>query len=48
MDEINKRYIFSRLINLNIKFELLKSDKFIKERVCKIILDNGFFKVLNY
>ena len=46
MDEINKRYVFTRLINLDIKFDLFKNDTSLKIKNCKITLDNGVFKVL--
>lgn len=48
MDEINKRYIFLRLINLDINFDLLKNKKLLKDNNCKITLDNGVFRVLKY
>jgi hypothetical protein len=48
MDEINKRYIFSKLINLDIKFDLFKNNNDLKDKDCKIILDNGFFKILKH
>ncbi len=48
MDEINKRYIFLKLINLDLKFDLLKNKNDLKDTDCKIILDNGFFKILNF
>ena len=48
MDEINKRYIFLRLINLDINFDLFKNEKLLKDNNCKITLDNGFFRVLKY
>jgi len=45
MDEINRRYIFTRLINLDLKFDVLKNNNYFKEKNCKIALDNGFFKI---
>ena len=48
MDEINKRYIFLRLINLDINFDLFKNEKLLKDNNCKITLDNGFFRVIKY
>jgi hypothetical protein len=48
MDEINKRYIFSKLINLDIKFDLFKNNDDLQDKDCKIILDNGFFKILKH
>ena len=48
MDEISKRYIFSKLINLDIKFDLFKNNNDLKDKDCKIILDNGFFKILKH
>tara|TARA_B110000503_G_C7090425_1_gene389156 strand:- start:931 stop:1377 length:447 start_codon:yes stop_codon:yes gene_type:complete len=47
MDEINKRYIYTRLMNLDLKFDLLKNNNNFKEKNCKITLENGFFKVLH-
>ena len=45
MDDINRRYIFTRLINLDLKFDILKNNNYVKEKNCKIALINGFFKV---
>ena len=48
MDEINKRYIFTKLINWDVNFNMLKKNTILNKKDCMIELDNGSFIILKY
>lgn len=48
MDEINIRYVFTKLINWDVNFNMLKKNTILNKKDCMIELDKGSFIILKY
>jgi hypothetical protein len=48
MDEINIRYVFTKLINWDVNFNTLKKNTILNKKDCMIKLDKGSFIILKY
>lgn len=48
MDEINIRYVFTKLINWDVNFNMLKKNTILNKKDCMIELDRGSFIILKY